>query len=66
MIVSADTFYANIAHSMSAEYAHQLKDLMQGPVFIGVFIGAFIGGIIGAFLGRAMARRHFRRSGAAK
>ncbi|MGI6579155.1 MAG: MptD family putative ECF transporter S component [Saccharofermentanales bacterium] len=66
MIFSADTFYAKVSNSMSAEYADKLKDIMHGPVFIVVFAGAFAGGIIGALLGRAVARRHFRRSGAAK
>ncbi|MGI6507853.1 MAG: MptD family putative ECF transporter S component [Saccharofermentanales bacterium] len=62
MIFSAETFYANVENSMSAEYAHQLRDIMHGSMFIVVFVGAFVGGIIGAFLGRAVARRHFQRS----
>ncbi|MGI6463859.1 MAG: MptD family putative ECF transporter S component [Candidatus Scatomorpha sp.] len=66
MIFSADTFYAKVSSSMSAEYANQLRIIMRGPIFIAVFIGAFVGGIFGAFIGRAIARRHFRRSGVAK
>ena len=54
MIFSAETFYANVENSMSAEYAHQLRDIMHGSMFIVVFVGAFVGGIIGAFLGRAV------------
>jgi energy-coupling factor transport system substrate-specific component len=62
MMFSADAFYANIATSMSADFAKQLRDIMHGPIFIVVLLGAFVGGIIGAFLGRAVARRHFQRS----